>query len=257
MTECLAGTWPKLPRRSFLAAYYYVYQTDRHTLDNGSIEKFSGNGVFLSHGFGFYYEYGLSDNYTLIVNIPINYNQWKDNWNLKQRIGFADIDFGVQYYIGGAPFGMAIQGIASIPAYSLEPDPYLGYHQLGAQLNVSVGKGFSLFGVDWWTDDVIGYKHFFGGASGRIQGRILIGGNLTSKWIVLAQVDGIHGITRGTFSTPSNPTLESKFSVLKGGCSVVYAWDYTVKLQIGMSQEFLGIRSGYGLGGVVCLWYEF
>ena len=137
----VAGPWPQKKGNGYFKLYEFWLKFDQHYTSNGEIDPNATLGLYNT---AFYGEYGLSDRFTLVANVPVYSRNVINNQISGTRGdviipgeaigGLGDTDLGLR-------FGLSKPGASLALSTTLTLGLPLGESAGGEQMNLQTGDG--------------------------------------------------------------------------------------------------------------------
>lgn len=228
----------------------------------GSVMPFGYDGQFRQIEINPYFEYGLTNSTTLIVNSFVPMLRFSNKYSTENSFGLGDIEVGVRHRLSPrrTPWIVSIQGSVQVPAYSAYRNPAPGNHQVDAEMRFLLGRGYQIMNerknVFWDVETAFRYRN--GGPADEVRMDGTAGINLTSRVMFDAQFFGIKGLRNGSsFVEGSNPNVQADFDLYKAQASLVFRVAPRTRLQVGWNDAFAGRNTGTGQTALLALWFDF
>ncbi|MCY4418534.1 MAG: transporter [Cytophagales bacterium] len=183
------GGWTLKKGRGFFKTESRFLSGNSFFGDDGLVVSGLGNTSFYIHSF--YGEYGLSDRFNLIGNIPLVWNQYQpvnqNPENLRTQIfGLGDIQLGLKYgFFQDKKYVLSTSLYLGIPT-GTNPDANLSYVQTGDQefnQQIQVDGGLSLYPIPAYVSLGTYYNHRTQSYSEEIGGYVQAGYSL-NRWMI-------------------------------------------------------------------------
>lgn len=224
------GPWPQLKGKGYfkLSEWWTIF--DQHYTDTGLIDPNTTSGVFNTFLYG---EYGLSDNLTVVANVPI-FSRSTIN-NLRSRTSnevlvegdainsIGDIDLGVKYGFNKESFPIAISATFGIPSGiasgGKENNLQTGDGEFNQMIQLDAGKSFKLGQTKLYATAFVGFNNRTQGFSEEFRYGAELGANLVEDkiWLVSklnASESFKNGFTAETTTSTSIFANNSEFTSL-------------------------------------------
>jgi hypothetical protein len=139
LVQVCYADWPVKKKRWIMIPTYSYYHSNKYFDKQGKINPLSNGDHYVSHYFGLFTSYGLSDRLDLLVNIPIVNQRLTSSSVLSTKTGIGDMSIGLAYHFPSEDFKkyLTLKGALIIPAYHNFYSPYLGYAEKGIQLGLT------------------------------------------------------------------------------------------------------------------------
>lgn len=255
----VAGGWTQPKGTVFSSVTVRTFDSDTRFDDDGQLRDQENDGSFEKVELEVYVEYGVTDDFTLILKSPYNWLTSSDNSGSDFNSGFVDQELGVRYALARAPLAIALQGTLIIPpGYDVEANPRLGNDAFGVELRVPVSDSFRVgdrFG--YWTLEAA-YRNYSGFPSDefRFFGEVAL--EVVKDLTLSGQFDAIVGLGNGQDEeVGENILLTQDFDLLKLIGNVRYQVNPDVALVVGGFRHVAGRDVGGGGGFEFKVWYTF
>lgn len=232
-----------------------------HQFDaSGKITSFGYGGKFQQLEANPYFEFGLNDRTTLVVNAFVPYLRFSNYYGSQNSFGLGDIETGIRRRLNSTESRTAIsaQFTMKFPAYSVNRDPLPGNHQVDAEGRFLAGHGFEIGQRHSFLSFGAAYRYRHGLPADQFRSDATWGVDLSGRFMLLTQYSGITSMRNGgSFSIFDNPNLQSDFDLYKGQISMVTRITEGTRIQCGLVDAFAGRNVGHGLSWLVALWKNF
>lgn len=162
--------WPTRPRRLILSPSYSYFTANKDWDSTGRKVSRPNNGVFNSHSFSLYAEYGIVRKLAAVGSLPFLSYNIKDSAGRGFGVsGFGDMELGLKYYLANIDYRyyFTLQGTGIIPLYKSEG---LGFAQPGGDLRLGF-SGAGKIGNSFYSLSLDGGIRKYFGTNGPVQGR--------------------------------------------------------------------------------------
>lgn len=257
-----AAAWTQDAGHGQLILTTSYFDTSQQFGPTGGVTPFGYGGQFRQIEINPYFEYGLTNSTTLIVNSFIPMLRFSNNYGSNSSFGFGDLEIGARRRLNSrhSPWVVSVQSTVQFPTYSAYRNPAPGNHQVDAEARVLLGHGYRVMNErrDAFWDVETAFRYRNGGPSDQVRLDATAGLNLTSRVMVEAQFFGIKGLRNGTpFQDGTNPNVQADFDLYKGQASMVFRVAPRTRLQLGWNDAFAGRNTGTGQTALVALWLDF
>ena len=201
-----------------------------------------------------YFEYGLSDRITLGANLFLQ----RSAQGINASWGMGDSEFFARVHLAQIHgFVISLQPLVKLPSPTSETQqPLIGSHDPDAELTLSVGRGFSLFGRDHFANLDLGYRHRFGAPKDQYRIAATVGMNVSERLTLMPQLF----VTRSTDIARNAAFTQSSgddYHLTKLQLSAVYRINSRLNAQAGYFTTLDGKNTGDGQGVILSLWRQF
>lgn len=157
-----AEAWPRGAGRSYVYLGVSTADSDQFRMPDGSTVPFPGRDNREQRA-SLYGEVGLTDELTLVVNVPYKRVQTRGLVSTFETSGLADADLRLRWSIGIRKTWLGVEGGIIVPlGYDTKDFPALGSGEADGVLNLALGTS-----IDWLPEGFLsldaGYR-FRGGA---------------------------------------------------------------------------------------------
>ena len=193
-----AGAWVQESGKSFFSLQAYYYQTEHAFDSDGNLKK--RDGVFQKREINPYFEYGLTDKDTLVVNLFYDWLYDGEPEPSERNHGLADIELGWRRLLFKTdPHVVTFQALSIIPTgYDLQDSPRLGYDRWGLEGSLSYGRYFKWLERYGFIDTSLGLRAYFGYPSEQIRSSLYIGYDLLSPLQLIGSGELHYGLDNGS-----------------------------------------------------------
>ena len=253
-----AWTFPQGTGQVILNNVYYL-ASDEFT-KSGNRRAFSNDGEFTKYEFNPYFEYGVWDDLTLVLNLFARRVAFSNDFTDDVNLGVADPEIALRYRLTPpeARTVWAVQGTIKLPIAAPDGNPPLGNEQTDVEARVLVGRGFSI-GDRWayWNLE-LAYRFRDEEPADEIKFDATLGVSLSARWLLIGQFFGTVGLRNGTsVRIANNPTIDPNYDLYKAQLSVVYELTKSVRLQLGYVRDLAGRNTGAGDAALLAVWFRF
>lgn len=257
-TSAYAGAW-MLPKGNFYMEMYgkfFYADRDFDSDGNSKVEK-DKHGAYDETYLEYKLEYGLTDKFNLLLNIPYKFCLYEDDNGSFRNTGLTDIGLGLKYNIFQKPIMTSLQLKGFFPTqYDKNESPPLGTEYSDIEARVLLGRTFvkipSFLGVE------LGYKGRGGPKNDEIPYMFEAGIYPTKRIMLKGTIEGVEGLTR----------TGNEEDYAKWGLSVAYSlignFDYifrkagqNLSVELGYNNVFKGKNTGVGSEATGKIIYQF
>ena len=209
-----------------------------------------------------YFEFGLSDRTTLVVNAYIPFLAYHDTFTQQESAGWGDTEIGIRRRITSLKSRLAFsaQGTVLFPAYSPDREPPPGNHNIDVEARVLFGHGtqFSSEKRNFFWDLEAAYRHRDGPPADEVRIDATVGIEPFRRILLLEQFFVIKSLQNGSPFTPqTNPNAQSDFDLYKLQSSFVVALNRKTRVQVGWVDVVSGRNTGRGSSLLLSVWRNF
>ncbi len=218
VSVCFAGAWTA-PQNNFYEKlafnYYYSHETFGPT---GSRSSTPNNGKFTDYNLSNYFEYGLTNDLTVINSLAYKWLRNEDDKILATGRGLGDVDLGLRYKL----LDSEKIGIVSSQLLVKIPGPYgkndalpLGNGQFDTELRLLYGRSLYPY-IPGYANIEVGYRLRAEDPSDEIRYLVEFGVDITKEIYTRAKLDGIVSVNNGKkLDSSGNPTATNNFDLGK------------------------------------------
>jgi hypothetical protein len=196
-----AGAWTQKRGHYYSKLSLHRFESTSQFLLNGNKQPLVDNGRVLDVSFFYYLEYGLFDDLTFVLGVPvktINFSCAIEGCN-NSSSGIGDTALGLRYRLSETDWIVSVQsGIKLAPGYetdedALESRPPLGDGQTDFEMRLLVGR--SLLNYRGYINFDVGYRARSGEPIDEVIYGLEFGYNLSKHYLLAGQLAGIRGIS--------------------------------------------------------------
>jgi len=245
-----AGAWPQAPGHGQLinSFSYYEVNVDGY---NG-LGKPSGRGNYTQFELAPYFEYGLSQRWTIGGQPRLQEVTQTGLPYTGHSFGLVQFNIFARYTLYHDAYNaVAIQGQAGIPGVATARDPNLAEPNAEYEARALYGRGLNF--PNGWTgfiDTEAGYRFETNGNANEIRADFTIGVTPVPKWSVFAQ-------SFNTFSTSGAAPGAIDYNLYRVEISAVHTLTPSTAIQFGLWDDVGGHNISRGDAGIVALWFQF
>ena len=207
-----------------------------------------------------YVEYGLWDGITAGGELSLERAHQNASASAVSQTsyGLGDSEFFLRTRLWqGNGFVISAQPMVMLPSPEHSSTlPRLGESHPDAGMSLSVGYGFSAWGLDHFADIDTEYRYRFGSPKDQIRISGTLGMSVTPRWMIMPQLFQTYRA-----STPSVVTFTQSsaddYNLTQVQLSVIYKIREDVWLQAAGFSDISGRNTGAGNGGLIGLWEHF
>ena len=254
-----AGAWT-VPEGHWYAEFYTKYYEANSEFDaNGNDAGFGYNGKSRELSNELKLEYGVRDDFNILVAIPYKYAKWKDDFKTQTTDGISDIWVRAKYrYITAPPGTASVQLSLKCPTNYNENDvPSLGTGQVDGEVRFLFGA--TLPSVHSYSGLEIGFKGRTEERANEVVYLAEYGYMPTDYLLIKGLIEGVEGVS-GTGNIDQDYTkfdISLIFKLAGGGWSTVYRDEPSVNLELGWGRTFAGKNTSEGKEYIINLTSQF
>lgn len=245
-----AGAWP-LPEGDGLLIVPFA--ASRATDGFDAAGNHTRRSAYSKYEIAPYMEYGLTRSLTLVGTFAYLRDDMEYyGIHFRQR-SFSRAEAGVRVSLGswrGTRF--SVQPMIAVHGTSAGDDPYASRKgDVDEELDLVMGRTFTLFGMNGFSDTLVGYRRRPAGRPAQVKTDVTIGVKPWASTMLLLKSENFASIARGGASA-----IESA-SAAKLGASIVQEIAGPVSLEIGAMETITGRNIVRERSLTVGLWYRF
>jgi hypothetical protein len=248
VSVCFAGAWTQKAGHLYNRVALNYYFADRNFDGDGDRSDFANNGEFTDDNLSNYFEYGLTDPWTIFGSLAYKRIENDNDLRTDTSWGIGDIDLGLRRRLLENDLGVfAVQGVVKIPEAYDEGDYLpLGNGQYDIEGKVLYGR--SLYPLlPGYTNFELGYRWRDGAPSDEIRYLVEIGFDLTQKIYTRGKLDGIYSVDNGNRTDATgNPTTTNNFDLAKLDLTVGYKLSPAWALEAAWTPTVYGQNTAAG-----------
>ncbi len=252
------GAWLQ-PKGGLFASFITYYYSTTHYFDShGSIKKRGGR--FTKFEINPYFEYGVSDKDTAVLNI---FYDWIDDERRNGTVsndGFTDLELGWRRKVWSNDWNVvSSQFTLVVPlGYDIEDDPRLGYGRYALEFALQYGHAFLLADRYGFIDLYVGPRFYIGYPSDQFRIKLTAGYDITQKTQILAFGELHYGLGNGSLKRVGrNLTVTPDYKLLKVGLSGRYRITPHLSLVFTGYSHIWGEDTGAGGGFYGSIWLSY
>ncbi|MCG8605655.1 hypothetical protein MJD09_11735 [bacterium] len=196
-----AGAWTQQKGHYYSKFSLHRFESTSQFLLNGDRQPLADNGRVVDVSFFYYLEYGLFDDLTFVLSVPvktINFScaiEGCDN----SSSGLGDTVLGLRYRLSQTDWIVSVQtGVKLAPGYetdedALESRPPLGDGQTDFEMRLLIGR--SVLNYRAYLNFDVGYRARSGEPINEVIYGLEFGYNLSRHYLLAGQLSGIRGIS--------------------------------------------------------------
>jgi hypothetical protein len=220
-----AGAWTAKQHTFYEKLAFNYYFSDETFNSSGNRGRTPNNGKFTDYNLSNYFEYGLSDNLTVINALAYKWLENEDNSIRATGKGLGDVDLGLRYKL----LDSETIGIVSTQLLVKIPGPYgkndalpLGNGQYDTELKLQYGRSLYPL-IPGYGNVELGYRWRTEAPSDELRYLIEFGVDVTKDFYTRAKLDGTFSVDNGKKTDSSgNPTATNNFDLGKLDLTVGY-----------------------------------
>lgn len=210
-------------------------------------------GSFRKYEVAPYAEYGLTGSLTLVGTFAYLSDETRSVGRKFSEKGFSRVEAGVRISLGmwrGTRF--SVQPIVALHGMSEGDDPFASQRgDVDQELDVIMGRNFTLFGMNGFSDTLVGYRRRPGKRPAQVKTDVTLGLKPWSSTMLLLKSQNFTSIAR------SGSAAGTSASAAKLGLSVVQEIAGPVSFEAGFMQTVTGRNIVREKSLTLGLWYRF
>lgn len=257
-TVSFAGAWTA-PKNTFYEKLAFNFYYSNETFDkSGNRADTANNGRFTDYNISNYFEYGLTDDLTVINALAYKWLENDDDLRRTKGYGLGDVDLGLRYKLLDNTFGIfSTQALVKIPGPYDQSDPLpLGNGQFDGEFRLLYGR--SLYPLlPAYANVEIGYRWRLGDPSDELRYLVEFGVDVSKELYGRLKLDGIYSIDNGNkFGDDGNPTTTNNFDLGKLDITVGYKVTPAWGLEASYTPALYGQNTAAGATYSLALFYK-
>jgi protein XagA len=226
-----AGAWTA-PQGNFYEKFGFNYYYAHQTFDKkGSRISTPNNGKFTDYNLNNYFEYGITNDLTVINSLTYKWLRNEDNTTIATGIGWGDVDLGLRYkLIDSDKFGIvSSQLLVKIPGpYGKYDALPLGNGQFDTELKLQYGRSLYPL-IPGYGNVEVGYRWRAQDPSDEIRYLVEFGVDITQALYTRVKLDGTLSVDNGSkLDSSGNPAATNNFDLGKldvtAGYKITPSW---------------------------------
>lgn len=165
-TDSHAGPWTLKQGKLWSETFFRFFTSKQAFDENGDRSRWDHGGISEIYDLEQKFEYGATDNFNLLLNVPYTWSRWKNDYNTSaygkekdKHEGFKEIQPGLKYKFLEKPFVAA--GQLKFYIHPGSPDvidpPDIFEYGSGIELRGLAGKSFTVFKRPAYVSGEFGY----------------------------------------------------------------------------------------------------
>lgn len=253
------SAWDEQPGHGQLILTSSYLETSRSFDSQWDSHVFAYDGSYRQFQLNAYLDVGLRRRWDLVANVPFLFLRFSNDYGCQKSAGAGDIAVGLKYRLNSleSPWAVSAQVITQFPAYSATTDPALGNHQEDIEARFLLGRGGKWAGRHVFWDAETAYRYRTGAPADQFRGDFTGGMDVTSRWMLMAQIFTITSMQNGSAFASTNPNAQSDFDLYKGQGSAVLRVTPKLRVQAGWTYAFAGRNTGRDHTVTLGIWKDF
>jgi protein XagA len=253
-----AGAWTA-PKGNFYEKLAYNYYYSHETFDSsGNRGGTPNNGKFTDNNISNYFEYGLTNDLTVINAMTYKWLINEDNTTHTTANSLGDVDLGLRYKLLDSNAGIvSTQLLVKIPgAYGRNDALPLGNGQFDTELRLLYGRSLYPL-IPGYGNVEIGYRWRAEDPSDELRYLVEFGVDITRSIYTRAKLDGTFSMDNGKKTDGSgNPTATNNFDLGKLDLTVGYKVTSAWGVEISYRPDIYGQNTAAGANYSLALFYK-
>jgi len=244
-----AGAWTARQNGYYeKLAFNYYYAGD--TFDSsGDRVSTPNNGKFTDYNISNYFEYGLTDNLTLVNSLAYKWLENEDDSAITKGHGIGDVDLGLRCKLLDSDRAgiVSTQLLVKIPGPYKQDDPLpLGNGQYDTEVRLLYGRSLYPL-IPGYGNLELGYRWRAEEPSDEIRYLVEFGVDVSRDFYTRAKLDGIFSVDNGTkVDSSGNPTATNNFDLGKLDLTLGYKASPTWGVEISWVPAIYGQNTAAG-----------
>jgi protein XagA len=252
------GAWTA-PEGSFYEKLGFNYYDSSDTFSSsGNRRGTPNNGKFTDYDISNYFEYGLTNDLTVINALTYKWLKNQSNASNATAESLGDVDLGLRYKLLDGNAGIvSTQAIVKIPgAYGKNDRLPLGNGQFDAELRLLYGRSLYPL-IPGYGNLEIGYRWRAGDPSDELRYLVEFGMDITTSFYARAKLDGTLGLGNGKKTDGSgNPTTTNNYDLGKLDLTVGYKITPAWGVEASYRPDIYGQNTAAGANYSLALYYK-
>jgi len=261
--QALAGAWVQDDGKTLLILSAIHSDSGVAFDDAHRRTRFPDDGKSQLDQLNLYVEHGITPDLSFIGNFYADRVGYRNDAGYGSRTtsGLGDQEIGLRYRLdpgaGQGPWVGAAQFLVSVPAYDRHDEPAIGLGDYGAELRYSLGRGYRLGQHEAYLDMGLAARLRGADAADEVRLDIATGVALTSRWVLLSELNVIQGLGNGRGWNRSNLIASNNYDLTKLRLSMLRTLPGGTQLQLGVQQVVAGRNTGGGSAVFAAAWWRF
>jgi hypothetical protein len=245
-----AGAWPQEQGAGQLINSFSYYEVNVNRYDG--LGKPSGRGDYRQFELSPYFEYGLTDRWTIGAQPRVQEVTQSGLPYTGRSFGLVQFNLFARYTLYHDDYNaLSVQGQFGIPGTATAREPALAQPNAEYEARALYGHGFVL--PNGWTgfvDSEAGYRLETNGNADQVRADVTFGVQPVPNWKFFAQ-------SFNTFSVSGALPGEINYNLYRVEVSALRVLTPRTAIQFGVWDDVGGHHISLGDAGIVALWYEF
>jgi len=257
-STCFAGAWTQGKGKVYDKLGFNFYYAGKSFDPDGGRVDMDFNGIYRDYNLNNYFEYGLTDDLTLINSMVYKRINKDDVFRDLTTWGVGDIDVAARYKLFEGTWGIfSAQALLKIPsAYDKNDRLPLGNGQFDYEGKLLYGRSLYPY-VPGYFNLELGYRFRAGDPSDEFRYLVEFGVDVTRSLYGRMKLDGIYSIDNGNkYAYDGNPTTTNNFDLGKlevtAGYKITPAWG----VELTFSPSLYGQNTAAGTNYSLAVFYK-
>ncbi len=244
-----AGAWPQPEGEGQIITSYFSTEADEAFGPDGKVRP---KTRYTKQEIASYAEYGWTKDTTLLAEIVYTKDDTDFFGEHHRQQGLSRAELGARYAIGTWQDTLfSVQALAALHGTSSGDDPASSRRgDIDGEIDITLGRSFTLLGIEGFSDTVIGYRLRPGGRADEAKTNITLGIRPFSRTMLLLKSENFATVSGG-HQTAADVTRN------KLGLSLVREITPTISLELGGMKTISGRNSLRETSLNLGLWYRF
>jgi hypothetical protein len=256
---CRAGAWTA-QTGAFYEKLSYNYYSANKTFDSSRNRGGTpNNGKFTDHDISNYFEYGVTNDLTVLNALTYKWLENGDNTANTKGVGLGDVDLGLRYkLLDSNSIGIvSTQLLSKIPgAYGKNDALPLGNGQFDTELRLLYGRSLYPL-IPGYGNVEIGYRWRAEDPSDEVRYLLELGVDVTDSLFTRAKLDGTRSVNNGKKTDSSgNPAATNNFDLGKLDLTVGYKITPALGLEVSYRPDIYGKNTAAGANYSFALYFK-
>lgn len=257
-TASFAGAWTAPKNTLYEKLAFNFYYSNETFGKSGKRVDTPNNGRFTDYNISNYFEYGLTDDLTVINALAYKWLENDDDLRRTKGYGLGDVDLALRYKLLDNTIGIiSTQALVKIPGPYDRNDPLpLGNGQFDGELRLLYGR--SLYPLlPAYGNVEIGYRWRASDPSDELRYLVEFGVDVTKDLYGRFKLDGIYSIDNGNkLGDDGNPTTTNNFDLGKLDITVGYKVTPAWGLEASYTPALYGQNTAAGATYSLAIFYK-
>ncbi|MCH7402723.1 hypothetical protein ACFOUP_05365 [Belliella kenyensis] len=243
--------WQQDKGEALISPYISHYRASSFRSRNGEKIPFQDEGLFTNYNPRLYFSLPLKGyKVNFFGSIPLFINKFDDTQQSQKNVDLGDLELGGRFHIRQLKNHYLMGAItAFVPAYQNNNLPYTGFERFGMEGRLILAGNSPWMGESNNFHKIEGaFRQFFPGGPSQTRVYASQGLRITSKIVLLGELDGIISFSNESQFFENNLQLVSDFTMVKAALNIGYEFTPDFSLYGGTFHDILNRNSGIGSG---------